>query len=93
VKDKSHDDGTASTITTKAELPKRLREHKKPSVQLHLAPVGPIAQQVHKEAASENDRRIAFLRNSLGGARDAIELQHSFARLHGFAAARFSKER
>ena len=90
---KNGDDGTANTITTKAELLKRLREHKNPCVQAHLKPDGPIALQVRKDVAIENDQRIAYLRYSLRGAHDVVELQHSFARLHGYTAARFSKER
>lgn len=91
--DKIRDDAAESAISTKAELLKRLRNRERPGLSVHLTPAGPVAQQIHKEGVCENERRIARLRNSLHKAHAAIELQHSFSRLDGYAVARFSKER
>ncbi|MGK2959051.1 MAG: hypothetical protein ACSLFB_11770 [Acidimicrobiales bacterium] len=91
--DKIRDDAAEPTIATKAELLKRLRNRERPGLNVHLTPAGPIAQQIQKDSAGENERRIERLRSSLYNAHDAIELQHSFSRLDGYAVARFSKER
>lgn len=82
-----------SAITTKAELLQRLRERSKPQVQTQLTPNGPAVSETSKALLRENERRIALLRTSLHDAHDALETQHSFARLSGYAAARFSRTR
>lgn len=91
--DKIRDSAAEPTIATKAELLKRLRNRERPGLNVHLTPAGPVAQQIHKDGVCENERRIARLRDSLHNAHDAIEQQHSFSRLDGYAAAEFSKER
>jgi hypothetical protein len=88
-----HDKSSSSPIATKAELLKRLRERTTLRVEAQLKPNGICAQSIRKNSDRENDRRIAILRSALGNAHDTVEAQHSFARLNGFAAARFSKER
>lgn len=89
----NREDNVNPAIATKAELLQRLRERTKPSAQAHLSPSGINAQSVRKNSDEEIDRRIALLRTSLSSAHDTVEVQHSFARLNGFAVAQFAKER
>lgn len=90
---RTHDHSGSSAIATKSELLKRLRERTRLCPEAHLTPTGIDAQSIRKISDRENDRRIAILRSSLGKAHESVEAQHSFARLNGFAVARFSKER
>ena len=83
----------SSAIATKAELLQRLRERSRPQVHADLTPGGPAVLETSKTLLRENERRIALLRTSLHDAHDALETQHSFARLSGYAAARFSRTR
>ena len=46
-----------------------------------------------REIEEENRQRIAVLRNSLETAHSELEVNQTFARLGGFAKARFSNER
>lgn len=90
---RAHDKNSSSAIATKSELLKRLRERTKLCAEAHLTPTGIDIQSIRKKSDRENDRRIAILRSSLGNAHDTFEVQHSFARLNGFAVAQFAKER
>lgn len=86
-------DAGSSAIVTKAELLQRLRDRARPQAQTHLTPGGPAVSETSKTLLRENERRIALLKASLHDAHDALETQYSFARLSGYAAARFSRTR
>lgn len=80
-------------ISTKFELLQRLRERRKPSAQAVLVPSAVDARSVANEIRNANECRIARLRENLERAHAGLEEQHSFARLDGFAASRFNRER
>lgn len=87
----AHDDHP--TISTKEELIQRLRHRRKPLVHAELTPTGETLREIARRNDGENERRIARLRNSLEDAGGNLDKQQSFARLGGFAAARFNRER
>ncbi|WP_411820826.1 hypothetical protein ABFZ85_06480 [Hyphococcus formosus] len=79
--------------STKEELLRRLRDRPMPQISSELSPANDTARYTRLEVNRENERRIAQLRNSLSKAQESFELQHSFVRLDGYAAAQFEKER
>lgn len=79
--------------STKEELLRRLRDRQTPQVENKLTPANDHGGYVRVEVSRENERRIAVLRNSLTKAHEVLDTQHSFARLDGYAAAHFEKER
>ncbi len=72
---------------------RRLRDRQTPQVDNELTPANDHGRCVRVEVSRENERRIAVLRNSLTKAHEVLDTQHSFARLDGYAAAHFEKER
>lgn len=88
-----HDNTGSSAIATKAELLQLLRDRPKPQVHARLTPSGPELSESHKTLQRENERRIALLRTSLLNAHEVVEVQHSFARLFGYAKSHFKRDR
>ena len=81
------------TVSTKEELLRRLRNRSAPNRAATLEPQGGRGSEVKREIEKENRQRIAVLRNSLETAHSELEVNQTFARLGGFAKARFSNER
>lgn len=86
-------EGAFPAISTKEELLQRLRYRHKPSVQARPQPSSLDVRDIANAVDHANERRIARLRKGLGQAHSRLEEQHSFARLGGFAASRFNRER
>ncbi len=82
-----------SSICTKQELLRRLRESSKPVCAATLDLDGHLGNEVRRQGNEERHSRIARLRNALASAQSRLEAQHTFARLSGYAKARFKNER
>lgn len=82
-----------STVSTKEELMRRLRERTKPTPTVTLEPDGSVAGDVRRHRDNEGRMRIAKLRSSLVAAQSEFQTQQTFARLGGYAKARFGRER
>lgn len=82
-----------SSICTKQELLRQLRESSTPACAATLDLDGRVGNEVRRQGNEERHSRIARLRNALDGAKSSLETQHTFARLSGYAKARFKNER
>ena len=82
-----------SMISTKEELMRRLRERTKPTPTVTLEPDDSAAGNVRRVRENEGRMRIARLQASLDAAQSEFQTQQTFARLGGYAKARFDHER
>jgi len=84
---------THPAISTKEELLRRLRERPVPRSAATLEPGRGFSIEAKQRLDEDNRQRIAVLRSTLDQAHTELETQQVFARLGGYAKARFSNER
>jgi hypothetical protein len=81
------------TISTKAELDKRLAERAKAAPEHVPSPDGSGMSDLKSASAQSNEERIARLRASLGRSSSSIQHDQAQSLLHGYARSCFERER